>query len=110
MSRHIDIRYFWIKDRTQQAGIKIRHCPTLQMLGDFLTKPLQGNLFRTFRDVILGYKHIDSLALALVPSAEERVGDMRPGGCGTDGPDTDGFVLVLAKKIRKTKIRRYENP
>ena len=36
-SRHIDIRYFWIKDRTKAVGIKVFHCPpTLQMLGDFL--------------------------------------------------------------------------
>jgi hypothetical protein len=27
------------------------------MLADFLTKPLQGGLFRRFRDVLLGYKH-----------------------------------------------------
>jgi hypothetical protein len=35
-SRHINIRHFWIKDRAKEAGINIRHCPTLQMLGDFL--------------------------------------------------------------------------
>ena len=54
-SRHVDIRYFWIKDRTKANGIQIRHCPTLQMLADFLTKPLQGSLFVKFRDVLLGY-------------------------------------------------------
>jgi hypothetical protein len=31
------------------------------MIADFFTKPLQGNLFRKFRDVVLGYKHITSL-------------------------------------------------
>jgi Reverse transcriptase (RNA-dependent DNA polymerase) len=105
MSRHIDIRYFWIKDRTEQAGITIRHCPTLQMLGDFFTKPLQGNLFRKFRAVVLGYEHVDSLALDPMPSVEERVGEVRSDGRGTDGPDADGFVLVLAKKVRKRKNR-----
>ena len=50
-SRHIEIRYFWIKDRTEANGIKINHCPTLSMLADFFTKPLQGHLFRRFRDV-----------------------------------------------------------
>ena len=106
MSRHIDIRYFWIKDRTEQAGIKIRHCPTLQMLGDFFTKPLQGNLFRKFRDVILGYEHVDSLALDPLPTVEERVGEVRSDGRGTDGLDADGFILVLTKKARKAKIRK----
>ena len=73
-SRHIDFRYFWIKDRTKEAGIKIRHCPTLQMVCDFFTKPLQGSLFRVFCDVILGYKHFDALALYPNLSTEERVG------------------------------------
>ena len=73
-SRHIDIRYFWIKDRTNAAGIKIRHCPTLQMLGDFLTKPLQGSLFRVFRDVILGDEHTATLAQYSASPTEERVG------------------------------------
>ena len=45
-SRHINIRHFWIKDRTKDNDITIRHCPTLQMLADFFTKPLQGALFK----------------------------------------------------------------
>ena len=36
-SRHVDIRYFWIKDRVKQHSITIQHCPTLQMLADFFT-------------------------------------------------------------------------
>jgi len=44
-SRHIDIRYFFIKDRVKTEGISIVHCPTDEMLADFFTKPLQGNLF-----------------------------------------------------------------
>ena len=31
------------------------------MIADFFTKPLQGNLYRKFRDVILGYVHIRTL-------------------------------------------------
>ena len=45
------------------------------MLADFFTKPLQGFLFKRFRDVILGYKHVDTLALDVPYLAEERVGD-----------------------------------
>ena len=33
------------------------------MLADYFTKPLQGNVFRRFRDVIMGYKHINDLLL-----------------------------------------------
>jgi len=34
-SRHIDIQYFFIKDRVKTEGISIVHCPTDEMLADF---------------------------------------------------------------------------
>ena len=74
-SRHINIRYFFIKERTMTEGITIRHCPTLAMLADFFTKPLQGALFRKFRDVILGYKHVTTLTDFVDIVAQERVGE-----------------------------------
>ena len=75
-SRHINIRYFWIKDRLKSERVVVRHCPTLAMLADFFTKPLQGHLFRTFRDVLLGHEHVDSLSTSLIASTtKERVGD-----------------------------------
>ena len=52
-TRHIDIRYFFVKDRVDSNEIKIKYCPTTEMIGDFLTKPLQGATFRKFRDLIL---------------------------------------------------------
>ena len=60
-SRHIHIRYFFLKDRVDKGEIKVEYCPTEQMLADFYTKPLQGSLFRKFRDVIMGYKPLSSL-------------------------------------------------
>ena len=40
-SRHIDIRYFFAKDRVDTEGIDILYCPTEQMLADFFRKPFQ---------------------------------------------------------------------
>ena len=60
-TKHMSNRYFWIKDRLSSEGITIKYCPTEKMVADFFTKPLLGSLFRKFRDVILGYKHISSL-------------------------------------------------
>ena len=57
----IDNRYFWIKDRLESENIQVQHCPTDKMIADFFTKHLQGNLFRRFRDIILGYKHISAI-------------------------------------------------
>ena len=76
-SRHMNIRYFFVKDQLAQERITVRHCPTLAMLADFFTKPLQGALFRRFRDVVLGYKHIDSLTSDALFEPEERVGQNR---------------------------------
>ena len=60
-TKHMDNRYFWIKDRLESENIQVEHCPTEKMIADFFTKPLQGNLFRRFRDIILGYKHISTI-------------------------------------------------
>ena len=54
-SRHIDIRYFFIKDVLKRENITLAHCPTEDMLADFYTKPLQGSLFRKMRDYIMGH-------------------------------------------------------
>ena len=53
-SRHINIRFFFIKDILKREGIDVKHCPTERMIADFLTKPLQGKLFKYLRDIIMG--------------------------------------------------------
>ena len=60
-SRHIHIRYFFVKDRIDKNEVTIEYCPTLQMLADYFTKPLQGSLFNKLRKVIMGWAHIDTL-------------------------------------------------
>ena len=51
-SRHINIRYFWLRDRIVAKDIQIEHMPTDMMIADMLTKPLTGELFRKFRDLV----------------------------------------------------------
>ena len=53
-SRHINIRYFFIKDVLQREKITVTHCSTERMMGDYFTNPLLGNLFTTMRDIIMG--------------------------------------------------------
>jgi hypothetical protein len=77
-TKHMDNRYFWIKDRLQSEGIEVHYCPTERMLADFFTKPLQGSLFRKFRDVILGYVHVSVLDKSdRELSSKERVGKIK---------------------------------
>lgn len=54
-TRHIGIRYFFIKQYLEDGTMKIEHCPTKEMLADILTKPLVGEQFRILRDMLLGY-------------------------------------------------------
>jgi hypothetical protein len=55
-TRHINIRYFFVADRVKSNEVSIEYCPTEEMDADFFTKPLQGSLFRKFRNRILNIK------------------------------------------------------
>jgi len=59
--RHISIRYFFVKDRVEQKEFRIEYCSTNDMIADYFTKPLQGKQFLRFREVIMGWKHINAL-------------------------------------------------
>ena len=50
----INIRYFFITDCISKNNISVAWCPMSQMVGDFMTKPLQGATFRKFRDLVMG--------------------------------------------------------
>ena len=55
--------------------MSIEYCSTEHMLAYFLTKILQGSIFAKFRDVRMGWKHVDTLQMG-PPSTRERVGDV----------------------------------
>jgi hypothetical protein len=54
LSRHIRIGYFWLHDLLVKGIIRLIYCPTENMIADLMTKPLQGSLFRTMRDRVMG--------------------------------------------------------
>ena len=54
-TKHIDIRYFFIKQFIDAKIIEIDHLSTELMLGDFFASPRQGQDFRRTRDTIMGY-------------------------------------------------------
>ena len=43
------------------------------MIADYFTKPLQGKPFKMFRDLIMGYVHINNLLKEIDLSIKERV-------------------------------------
>ena len=52
-TKHINVRYFFIKDRVEKKEIQLVYLPTGQMVADILTKPLQGQLFQKMRAELL---------------------------------------------------------
>ena len=52
-TKHINMRYYFIKDRVETGDLVIKSFPTEVMLGDHFTNPLQGALFREFRAEIM---------------------------------------------------------
>jgi hypothetical protein len=53
-TKHINIWFFFMTDRVNKGDVSLVLCPTGDMIGDFMTKPLQGALFRKFRDHVMG--------------------------------------------------------
>ena len=71
-SKHIAIKYFWVTDRIKDGKIIVEHCPTKEMIADFMSKPVQGSLYKTFRNVLMGWTHISEVFKGYI-RPEERV-------------------------------------
>jgi hypothetical protein len=48
-TKHIDAKFFFIKDRVDEGEIKVIDCLAEGMWVDVMTKPLQGMAFGTMR-------------------------------------------------------------
>jgi hypothetical protein len=52
-SKHINIRYFYIKELIDAYLITLKYCSTSEMKADLMTKPIIGNQFKILRGMIL---------------------------------------------------------
>ena len=71
-SRKFDICYFFAKYSIESNKMFIAYCSTEHMFADFFTKSLQGALSAKFRDVIMGWKHVDNIQMG-PPSTKDCV-------------------------------------
>ena len=55
-TRHINIRYFFIKDRIENGEVIVKYLSTDEMIADGLSKPLQGNKFKKSRRDLMNEK------------------------------------------------------
>ena len=65
-SRHIRIKYYFVTDRVKDKELKIIYCPTKEMVADFFTKSLQGVLFVTHRNTVLGISQDDKPLMKII--------------------------------------------
>lgn len=92
-TRHINTRYFFVKDRIQSKEVVVVYTRTEEMVADFFTKPLQGQRFRDLRDVIMNTATPAQRVLYTTP--------ITPPGC----VEQDG-VPASSKRPTATRNRR----
>jgi hypothetical protein len=57
-TRHFDIKLFYVTDLVARDEVIVKYCPTDEMIGDYMTKPLVGSKFKRFRDLIMNLSGI----------------------------------------------------
>ena len=55
-TRHISIRYYWIKQHVDKGEVIVEKLATEEMPANILTKPLQGSQFRYERKLLTNWK------------------------------------------------------
>ena len=51
-TKHIDIKYFWLKQQIDEKKVELLFCPTQEMIADIMTKSLPRESFQKFRSQI----------------------------------------------------------
>ena len=52
-TKHINIRYYFVKEKIDNGEVVIQHVPTSEMVSDVLTKPLNGSHFIKLRNLLM---------------------------------------------------------
>ena len=53
-TRHIDIKYFWLKEQISAGTAVVTHLGTELMYANVLTKPIQAGQFKRESDMLMG--------------------------------------------------------
>jgi hypothetical protein len=61
-SRHLNIRLLFVKDQKEKGSIQ--YCPTDEMIGNYMTKPLHGKKFVKFWQSIMNLLCVTQLMMA----------------------------------------------
>jgi len=81
----LDMKYFFDTDKIKKGEVEVAFCPTHDMLGDFFTKPLQGNQFMRMRDKIINLP--SSTCIAMHRSVSEKANFKKSVKQSSAGPN-----------------------
>ena len=73
------------------------------MIADFMSKPVQGQLFQTFRNVLMGWTHISSIFEGYI-RPEERVEDSMKTSLTPNDDVTK--MKRMKRKLAKVKVQQ----
>ena len=59
--KHINVRYFFVKQKIDDKEVVIVWCPTDKLVGDFFSKHLSSSKFIDFRRKIMNITKVDTL-------------------------------------------------
>jgi hypothetical protein len=90
-SKHIDIRYHFIRDEIHSGRVQVEWVPSDRQLADILTKPLLPRIFIRLRDQIVFSHHSPVLAAVVAE------GDLR----ARTSPDSTGSLGGGLNQIEK---------
>ncbi|RVW64036.1 Copia protein [Vitis vinifera] len=51
-SKHIDVRFHFLRDLTKEEVVELVHCGTQDQIADVMTKPLKLNMFLKLRELM----------------------------------------------------------
>lgn len=51
-SKHIEVRFYYLRDLTKEGKVKLMHCGTQDQLADIMTKPLKLETFRKLKGML----------------------------------------------------------
>ena len=71
-SRHLEVRWFKVRDYVRDGLLKVAHLRTEHNVADFFTKPLVGDHYKRFREFLMGKPVEQSYLLTLRTAFEHR--------------------------------------
>ncbi|GJZ28589.1 retrovirus-related pol polyprotein from transposon TNT 1-94 [Tanacetum coccineum] len=99
-SKHIDVRYYFLRDLVIEGVIELKYCNTQSQIADLMTKPLKLDQFEKLRSR-LGMSVFFTTRSSFVRYVARNIKNLPPRGGLSDG--TVDLITEIVRKILKDK-------